>query len=155
MQFFCDVMLGRLAKYLRMLGIDTLYSRSISEASLIKTAANQNRTILTRRTKFLRIKNPPPFFFIKNNNPEIQLKEVINHFNINVDRLKPFRLCLLCNRALKDVDRNLVEGKVPEYIFNQKNRFSQCPNCHRIYWQGTHYKNMSEGIPGFFNVENQ
>jgi len=139
-------MLGSLAKHLRMLGIDTKYSRSISESTLIKTSLEENRTILTRRTRFLKLKKPAPFCFINSNNPETQLKEVIKHFNILPDALEPFSLCLLCNRALEEVDKNLVENKVPDYVFNTIEKFSQCSVCGRIYWQGTHYKNMSKRV---------
>ena len=118
MQFFCDVMLGRLAKHLRMLGIDTKYSRSISESVLKKMSLDENRTVLTRRTGFLELKKPVPFCFINSNNPETQITEVIKHFNILADALKPFSLCLLCNRALQEIDREHVEGKVSEYVFN-------------------------------------
>ena len=149
MQFFCDVMLGRLAKHLRMLGIDTKYSRSISESVLKKMSLDENRTVLTRRTKFLELKKPVPFCFINSNNPETQITEVIKHFNILADDLVPFSLCLLCNSALEDVDRNLAEGKVPDYVFNSIEKFSQCPACGRIYWQGTHYKNMSKRVLDF------
>ena len=146
MQFFCDIMLGRLAKHLRMLGIDTKYSKSINESTLVKTSLEENRTILTRKTKFLELKKPAPFCFINSNNPEDQLREVIKHFNILPDALEPFSLCLLCNRTLEEVDKNLVEVKVPDYVFNTTEKFSQCPVCGRIYWQGTHYKNMSKHV---------
>ncbi len=144
--FFCDIMLGRLAKHLRMLGIDTKYSRSISESTLIKMSSDENRTILTRRTSFLKLKEPVPFCFVNSNNPKIQLTEIIKYFNVLPDSLEPFSLCLLCNSALGEVDRNLVEGKVPDYIFNTIEKFSQCPACNRIYWQGTHYKNMTKRV---------
>jgi uncharacterized protein with PIN domain len=148
MQFFCDVMLGRLARYLRMLGLDTFYSRSISESGLIKYALEKKLTILTRRTRFLKMKESVPFFFVKSNNPKSQLKEVIKDFNIGIENVKPFSRCLLCNEVLKEVDRHIAEGAVPDYIFNTIDTFSQCPNCLKIYWQGTHYKNMFESLLG-------
>jgi uncharacterized protein with PIN domain len=94
----------------------------------------------------LKLKKPAPFCFINSNNPETQLTEVIKHFNILADSLNPFSLCLLCNRALEEVDKNLVEGKVPDYVFNTAEKFSQCPVCLKIYWQGTHFKNMSKRV---------
>lgn len=146
LKFFCDVMLGRLAKYLRLLGIDTKYSRFTTEALLIKPALAENRIILTRRTNFQKKRGPIPFFFITSNNSKIQLKEVIKHFGIRGSALKPFSRCLLCNTPLQDVDRPLVAGKVPDYIFNTTDRFSQCRSCRRIYWPGTHYNNMMKSI---------
>ncbi len=150
-KFFCDIMLGKLSKYLRQLGIDTAYSRSIAYPQLIKIALKQNRTILTRKTGFLKINDSISCCFINSNNPYVQIQEVIKHFKIAPDDLKPFSLCLLCNAVLQKIDRNLAEGKIPDYIFNTVDTYSQCPGCLRIYWPGTHYKKMLGYSKSIFN----
>ncbi len=146
MRFICDVMLGKLAKYLRMLGIDTLYSRTTSEPKLLKTALSDQRTLLTRRTGLLQKKMNSPFYFVRSNNPKNQLKEVIDHYSISSEDIRPLTLCLLCNRILEDVDKNSIENNVPEYIFNTIEDFCQCPDCKKIYWQGSHYNNMYDTL---------
>jgi hypothetical protein len=139
-------MLGKLAKHLRKLGIDTAYCGTISESQIIKQALNEKRTILSRKTKLIKLKEPTQFYFINSNAPLDQLNEVLKHFKISYCELNPFSRCLLCNELLMDIDKNIVEGNVPDYIFNTTARFSKCPNCHRIYWPGTHFKNIFNSL---------
>jgi len=139
-------MLGKLSRHLRMLGFDTKYSRSLSESMIIKLTSMEKRTLLTRRTKFLTSKVSIPFLFITSNHPETQLREVIGHYKISLENLTPFSICLVCNRRLEAIERNLVEGKVPDFVFNTVKYFSRCPACNRIFWKGTHFNNMVKRV---------
>lgn len=146
MQFFCDVMLGRLAKYLRILGFDTLYNRSVSVSALISKALSDNRVVLTRRTALVKRSVAAPLLFIHSNDPAEQVGEVLQHLQIAPADTKPLSRCLACNSLLHNADRDHVEGRVPSYVFSTIERFSACPECRRVYWQGTHYANMLQRI---------
>ncbi len=146
LNFFCDVMLGKLAGHLRMLGFDTKYSSSLSESMVIKSTSMEKRVLLTRRTKFLTSKISIPFLFITSNHPETQFREVTDYYKISLENVTPFSICLVCNTSLQDIERTLVEGKVPDYVFNTVKRFAKCPTCNKIFWKGTHFYNMVKRI---------
>ena len=142
MKFICDVMLGKLAKYLRIVGMDTRYSCSLALSQVIATALSEQRTILTRRTEQLLFEQPASCYCIQSNYPQEQLPEVIRHFSLQADSSRFFTRCLLCNQLLVAVDKALVEGSVPEYVFSTAAEFARCPGCNKIYWKGTHCGNM-------------
>jgi hypothetical protein len=152
MQFFCDVMLGRLAKYLRILGFDTLYSRSASVSTLVSKAFSDNRVILTRRTELVKRSVAAPLLFIHSNEPEEQIRQVLQHLQIAPADTKPLSRCLACNSLLHNADRHQVEGRVPAYVFSTIERFSACPECRRVYWQGTHSANMLQRIANILQL---
>jgi uncharacterized protein with PIN domain len=142
MRFICDIMLGKLATYLRMAGIDTAYSRSLALPSLIKIASVEQRTILTRRRVLSAADIPVTVYFVNSNDPREQLRDVITHFNITLDETNYFSRCLLCNETLQAIDKSQTHEKVPDYVFSTIDDFSQCPCCKHFYWKGTHYSNM-------------
>jgi len=141
MKFICDVMLGKLAKYLRIAGIDAVYSHTINKPQLIKTAKQEERIILTR-SRDISKNDTAACFVIQSNYPSEQLIEVISHYQLSFDRALFFTRCLLCNQALLSVEKQLITGQVPDYVFTTIDHFSQCPECKKIYWKGTHYNNM-------------
>ena len=142
MKFICDIMLGKLSSYLRMAGIDSAYSRSLSLPSLIKTAIAEERSILTRRRDIDLSDCPVSVYCVQSNYPHEQLKDVIKQFAISLDQANYFSRCLLCNKALDRLDKSNALGKVPDYVTSTVSDFSQCPGCNKIYWKGTHYHNM-------------
>jgi uncharacterized protein with PIN domain len=144
--FICDSMLGRLAKNLRMLGIDTLYAgRGSANAHC---AAPEHRILLTRRTAFLK-KKPEQiasYIFIKSNDPAEQVQEVIAACALKKSAMRPFTICLNCNAQLTPVAKEAALGRVPEYVFATVAEFTACPQCGKIYWKGTHYDTMRRRI---------
>lgn len=139
-------MLGKLAKYLRIVGIDTSYSNSRSWPLIISSAAAEQRTILTRRTSLLLSEQQAACYVIQGNYPYEQLQDVIRHFSLRVDSSQFFTRCLLCNQLLEDVDKSSVAGSVPAYVFSTVNDFARCPQCAKIYWKGTHHYNMMQRL---------
>lgn len=135
-------MLGKLALYLRMLGIDTDYTQSKYFDLKVDRAKEENRVFLTRDTKILKMKNMPIYYFVKNNFPEMQLFEVLDELQISLSDLKPFSRCLRCNTVLRMIPKSEVFGRVPDYVFQHQYHFSYCSTCNSIYWQGTHYERM-------------
>jgi hypothetical protein len=146
LKFLVDHMLGKLAKYLRMLGIDTVYYTQTDLSTLIEKAYQEKRIILSRNTKLKHIGGFSDFFFINDYQPDKQLSEVLKHFKIHISHAQLFTRCLRCNQKLIVVNNEDVKGKVPHYILGIHKEFSLCPQCKKVYWEGTHLKKMKEII---------
>jgi len=139
-------MLGKLAKYLRIMGMDTSYSSSSSLSQIIAASAAEQRTMLTRRTGQLLSEQQASSYFIQSNYSYEQLQNVISHFNLQPDSSCFFTRCLLCNELLTAIEKAAVAENVPDYVFSTINDFSQCPCCRKIYWKGTHHHNMMQRL---------
>jgi uncharacterized protein with PIN domain len=144
LKFAADRMLGRLAKWLRVLGQDVIYGRHLSGAGLIHAARQENRTILTRDRR-LRFKQPQDVLFIESNQFRDQLLQVVNRFHLVRDQ-DLFRRCLTCNSRLQPRSKFSVKEVVPEYVFLTQDNFFWCAECHRIYWPATHHQNMLQEL---------
>lgn len=150
MKFLVDRMLGKLARELRMLGYDAIYYRGEDPYPLIQRARQEGRTILTRNTKLLPRKPEDHIVWVTKDNPTLQLKELIEKAYISLDEEALFSRCLLCNSPLDEIPRDEAEGKVPDFIFYQQKAFFRCPQCHKIYWEGSHPANMQRRIQELF-----
>jgi len=133
--------LGRLAKWLRILGFDTEYFKEANISSLIIQALRENRVIITRnhrlpRSAGLRI------VLIKEEKLKEQLREVLKALEISLDSVLMFSRCIICNEELVEIAKDQIKDRVPEYVFNTQEDFISCPKCERIYWQGTHWGNV-------------
>jgi uncharacterized protein with PIN domain len=138
-------MLGRLARWLRFLGFDTLYYSDISDSRLIRLAREQNRLILTRDTRLVKAKAARDHLLINANDPYRQLIEVID--SLDLKEFKPFGRCVTCNGQLTEIaDKTEVKDAVPEFVFLNFNVFLRCDNCGKIYWEGTHPQKFREKL---------
>jgi uncharacterized protein len=146
MRFVADRMLGKLAKRLRMLGYDTVYYRGEGAYPLIKMAREEDRVILTRNSKLIPKRPEDRINRIMEDKPSLQLKELIQKKIISLKEESLFSRCLLCNILLDEIPREEAEGKVPDFIFYQQKKFFRCPQCLKIYWQGSHQENMLKRI---------
>jgi uncharacterized protein with PIN domain len=146
MKFIADRMLGKLAKELRMLGYDTVYYRGENAYSLIKLAREEGRVILTRNTKLIPKRPEDSIIRIMEDKPPLQLRELIQKKVVSLNDKNLFTRCLLCNILLDEISLEEAEGKVPDYIFHQQKTFSRCPQCQRIYWQGSHQDHMQKKV---------
>jgi uncharacterized protein with PIN domain len=140
LKFAADRMLGKLARWLRLLGQDVIYGPHLSGFGLIQAARREGRLILTRDRR-LRQKHPPDFLFIESDHHREQLRQVIRACNLD-PLARAFRRCAECNTALQRLEKAAVEKLVPPYVFSTQERFSCCPQCGRIYWAATHHENM-------------
>ena len=146
-KFLVDRMLGRLVKWLRILGYDTTYPSFENDLSLILIARQENRILLTRDTNLIKRRNICDFLFIKSNKWEEQLLEVIKGMKLEIDfDSKIFSRCSLCNAPTKDIDKKEVKARVPPYVFLTQDKFVYCPSCKKYYWKGTHWQRMAEKI---------
>jgi len=144
-KFIADEMLGKLAKWLRILGYDTIYYQEKGDSGLIQRALDENRIILTRDTKLSERKLARKCLLIKSENFWKQFEQVINELDLDIKN-KLFTRCLVCNSELIYVEKESIKEQVPEYTYQNQTTFYKCPNCKRIYWAGTHRDNMADLI---------
>ncbi|GAH95063.1 unnamed protein product [marine sediment metagenome] len=150
-KFLADKMLGKLAKWLRILGYDTTYPITDEDLALILTARHENRILLTRDTNLIKRRNICDFLFIKGDQYEEQLSEVIKGLKIKIDfKSKIFSRCSLCNTPTIKIDKRKVQSYVPPYIFLTQNEFVYCPSCKKYYWKGTHWERMTQKVQNLF-----
>lgn len=146
MKFIVDCMFGKLAKWLRILGYDTLYYKGSDPKDLIKIANLEDRIIITRNKKSFPHQPKDRIIWINEDEPYDQLKELISKGVISLSGEENFSRCTICNIKLENIPKQNVKGIIPDYIFLHHSEFSHCPQCHRIYWQGTHLDNMKKRI---------
>ena len=134
-------MLGRLAKWLRILGYDTAYIRNIRDAELIRLSLTGCRMILTRDTRLIKKRGLKNYLFIMDDQFVAQLKQVVSELHIPYSK-NTFSRCIICNEPLLPFSKDAACNIVPEYVCKPEEILGRCPTCHRIYWKGTHYKEM-------------
>jgi uncharacterized protein with PIN domain len=143
MKFLASRELGRLAKWLRILGFDAAYFREENKSSFIITALREERIVLTRNKILLKDKALNSLF-VKSEVLGNQLKQVFSDLNISPADCKMFTRCILCNQGLIAAEKDKIKSRVPEYVYATQKQFSQCPQCKRVYWPGTHWGNVSQ-----------
>lgn len=145
-RFIADVMVGKLARYLRMAGYDTLYSNEADDDEILETARREERIVLTRDTMMLKRRDFSrgvlKGVYIDDDSLEKQLLQLESCLGIS---LKPrLVICLVCNSRLNKVKKEDARGSVPPYVFKTRDDFSRCEGCGRYYWRGTHYDYMKK-----------
>jgi len=150
--FAAEDTLGKLSKWLRILGFDTVYPAGFAGGSWIHTA-EENRILLTR-TRHVRDRNTDrKLVFVNSNDPFEQVRELIQILGIVPADTKPFSRCTRCNIQIRQVDRDSVRGRVPDYVWETSTIFQICSRCRRIYWPGSHIKRSYDIIERFFDAE--
>jgi uncharacterized protein with PIN domain len=142
--FAADRMLGRLVKWLRVIGQDVIYGPHLCGYGLIRAARAEDRLILTRDQSLVK-KQPPDYLFIESDHYRDQLKQVVEQCHLKLDE-KKFTRCLECNALLQPRSKDSVEKLVPPYVFSTQEKFSWCSQCGRIYWPATHQQRMIEEL---------
>jgi len=160
MRFIADSMLGRLARWLRLLGYDTLYYPFVEDRVLLRIARDNDRVLLTRDTHLVKIRGLRQitenggqirYLLLNENNIFDQLKTVITAFN-----LKDFSImsrCAVCNSELTVIQKEKVKELVPEYVYQTSDAFKQCPNCKKLYWKGTHPEKFKKKLSEVLSSE--
>jgi uncharacterized protein with PIN domain len=148
-KFIADNNVGKLARWLRLIGYDTLLFKQKDDGQMIKIALSENRVILTKDTQFMKRRlvtnGKLKTTLIRQDDPKLQVQEVVKTLNLNY-HFKPFSLCLECNRALIARDKGEVKTLVPAHVFETQTQYTQCPACHRIYWPGTHWQALGKKL---------
>ncbi len=137
--------MGRLAKWLRILGFDAAYFSQDNLSSLIIQALREERIILTRNQRLPKARGLK-IILIKNERIKKQVAEIFKRLGMKPEPKTMFSRCLLCNVALIAIAREKVKDKVPAYVFTTQSDFVICPECERVYWQGTHWGNVQKTL---------
>lgn len=143
MKFACDVMLGNLARWLRICGIDVFYDASIDRSGLLRVAREEKRVVLTRSGNLKELKDIPPYVVIKSEDLARQLMQIKKEFPSFDPFAKTFTRCLECNAVLEEANKDSVKDEVPEKSFNLHEKFYRCPACKKVFWPGTHFDRMT------------
>jgi uncharacterized protein with PIN domain len=146
-RFAADCNLGTLAKWLRILGYDTLYERGIADLDFLRKAAGEGRIVLTRKRGLARPSFEGGLVVVQADHVRLQLGEVLDALSLEPDPVKRMTRCLRCNTALEGVPKERVESRVPVYVYVKGIQFKRCPTCGRIFWPGTHRRHIEEFLP--------
>jgi uncharacterized protein with PIN domain len=144
-RFILDVHLGRLTRYLRMLGFDSAYRSDWEDAQIIERAQSEQRIILTRDVGILKQKRVTHGYWLRNSEPGKQLIEVLEALDLR-GQLKPFTRCMDCNGTIRPAPAELLDRMVDPDILVRFDRFWRCANCGKVYWRGSHYRRMLEAV---------
>lgn len=142
-RFVLDVHLGRLARYLRLLGFDTDYAVDASDPELVASSLRENRILLTRDVELLKHGDLTHGYFVRATDPRGQLLEVVERLHL-AGSIDPFTRCMTCNGLLRPVDKSEVEDLLPEGVRRDQDRFWQCERCRKVYWRGSHMVHLEE-----------
>lgn len=147
--FAADRTVGKLAKWLRILGFDTLFESDISNKGFYDNLAPE-RILLTRTAKIRERFAAQRLVFIKADNLAEQLRQVIDDLAITRRDIRLFSMCLQCNSPIVAVGKAAVYGRVPDYIWQTHDEFSKCSQCERIFWAGSHVERSRAVIEKLF-----
>lgn len=144
--FAADAMLGGLARWLRILGYDTVYGPRIEDEALVRRAAAEGRWLLTRDAGLLREWTVEGCLLVEADEPLAQLREILSRLELRPREERAFSRCPRCNAALEEADVAEVEDEVPERVLAAQSRFRRCPGCGQVYWEGSHVRRIRERI---------
>jgi len=160
MKFIADSMLGRLARWLRLLGYDTIYYPQIEDRVLLRIAREDNRILLTRDSRLVKVRGLRNFLLLKDNNTFEQLKNVMKAFNLNpYDKFNEEKKssilsrCTLCNGILENIPKEQARDYVPQYVYTTSDSFKHCSKCNKFYWKGTHPERFRKKLKEIFSTQ--
>ncbi|MBI4297540.1 MAG: Mut7-C RNAse domain-containing protein [Chloroflexi bacterium] len=148
-KFIADSNVGRLARWLRLLGYDTSFSKDLDDDGILRVALAEGRLVLTRDTHFLRrhltTSGHVKVLLLRDDRVREQLRQAVQELGLDW-RSGRFSRCLECNQPLEERDKEEVRSLVPPYVYKTQKEFARCPDCRRIYWQGTHWQRMQREL---------
>ena len=139
-------MLGRLARWLRILGHDVQYDPDAADDALVEQATTESRLLLTRDTRLLERRGLPRTIFVRDDHLEAQLRQVHDELSLPVDESRLLTRCAECNGVLEEAAKESVRGTVPPHVFASQERFLRCPGCCRVYWAGSHLPHLRDRL---------
>jgi hypothetical protein len=146
-RFVADVHLGSLARFLRMMGFDTLYDNRFADDEIERIAATQGRIVLTRDRDLLKRRSITHGCYVRALRPQQQFREVFERLQL-ARGARPLTLCPGCNAALHDLAKPEVEQRVPPGVRKLYDRFSACEDCGRVFWEGEHWRRLRALVDG-------
>jgi uncharacterized protein with PIN domain len=153
-KFIVDHNVGKLTKLLRLMGFDAIFFAGPDDADMLATALAEDRVVLTRDTQIIKrgvvTSGKVKAILIEADKAESQITQIIQSLHLDY-RLEPFTLCLECNRPLEERSKEAVKERVLPYVFKTQHQYMECPDCHRIYWRGTHWQAMVKRLEKLTN----
>ena len=140
-KFIADHMLGSLARWLRMMGYDTVYDKRLDDAGIAQLARAEGRFVLTRDGE---LSKEPAAFYVENDDLDSQLKAVATKFGLKFN--EGMIRCSVCNGALRDLPKAEATGSVPEGALQANDKFWKCTQCGKVFWKGTHWNGIMERL---------
>lgn len=150
LRLLADGMLGKLAKWLRLLGYDTAYDNTASDPELAHRARAEGRVLLTRDRE-LSARRGLRTLLIQSEILEEQVREVQDA--LGPPPQPPLSRCAVCNAVLETVSPTEISDRVPPYVLRSQNEFRRCSGCGRVYWPGSHFQGMCGQIEKFATKE--
>jgi uncharacterized protein with PIN domain len=147
MKFIADCMLGRLAKWLRMMGFDTTYIHGAHDDELVRLAVREDRILLTRDHLLAErriVRNR--CIFINSSQTREQMKQIFEELSIELSGDNILTRCALCNGEIWKVSRETVTDEVPPYVYKTQNEFGRCTSCGKVYWKGSHVQHVLQAL---------
>jgi uncharacterized protein len=141
-RFIVDQMLGKTAKWLRVLGFDTRYE-CLTHEDQLDGFRREGFTVITRNRRW---SGHSCVLSPASNDPMEQLAEIISTVPITLQEIHLLHRCILCNRRLEQLPKDRALGHVPDHVYETNVQFVRCPGCRRIYWHGSHPRRMSERL---------
>jgi len=142
-KFLADCMLGKLARWLRILGYDTKYFRYLDDPQIVALARFEHRTLLTKDQALAKSASDVAYL-VSPSRVEEQIQEVLKTFRLTYPT--PFPRCPYCNELLFDLSQEEAKKEVPLFVSLTFFQFKKCPRCHRIYWPGTHWQRIIQTL---------
>ncbi|HSL85180.1 MAG TPA: Mut7-C RNAse domain-containing protein [Thermoanaerobaculia bacterium] len=137
-RLIADAMLGGLARWLRVLGLDTAYDPDLDDPELVDRALAEERTILTRDRRLIQRRRAGNHLFVRSEVVDEQVAQVLAELRLAPHPEALFSRCLRCNAPLREIPAEEAAREVPPYVARTQERFRRCPACGRIYWRATH-----------------
>jgi hypothetical protein len=150
-RFLVDQHLGSLARYLRILGIDTAYNEDLSAHELVEKANFEDRILITKNHSILKWNELKFGYFVYADDLASQLKELVLQFKLR-DHIFLFSRCLECNTPLNPIEKGQIKHRLPPKVQEKHDSFSHCQHCDKIYWKGTHYQRMQQKIENILKI---
>lgn len=143
-KFAVDRNLGKLVKWLRILGYDAQYDPGNADQNFLRRAAEEGRIALTRKRNLACRFRRAEVLVVKADRLASQIDEVLAALKSAPDPARRMTRCLICNEALENAAKETVAGMVPAFVFATCDRYRRCPRCGRIFWPGTHTRHVAE-----------
>ena len=149
-RFILDTHLGRLAAYLRLLGLDAVYRNDLDDAELARRSVDEQRILLTRDRGLLKRSAVTRGYCVRSDEPREQTREVVERFDLRAS-IAPFHRCLSCNGLLQPVEKQAVWDRLPPGTRERFDEFYRCSECGKIFWNGSHYARLQSLVADFLS----
>ena len=150
-RFAVDANVGRLAKWLRAMGYDSLFIPDVDDGELLWIAESQDRIIVTKDRHIMRRRvvaaGQVKAVLVSSDDFREQMQQLTETLGLTFRN--GFTLCIECNEPLRRISKEQVGNRVPPFVFSTQHQFNECPGCGKLYWRGTHWRNMRQELAGY------